>query len=55
MKPVFLMVKNPDMKPDFPNDINLDFLKVVNLDFPKDITMLQLKLPEGCCNRTNLR
>ena len=46
MKPVFLMVKNPDIKPDF--------LKVVNLDFPKDKTMLQLKLPEGCCNRTNL-
>ena len=22
--------------------------------FPKDKTMLQLKLPEGCCNRTNL-
>ena len=31
--------ENPDMKPDF----------------PKDKTMLQLKLPEGCCNRTNLR
>ena len=34
-----ISVKNPDMKPDF----------------PKDKTMLQLKLPEGCCNRTNLR
>ncbi len=45
MKPVFLMVKNPDTKPDFP--------KVVNLDFPKDKAMLQLKLPEGCFLQSN--
>ena len=48
------MVKKSGHETGFSKDINLDFLKVVNPDFPKDKTMLQLKLPEGCCNRTNL-